>query len=261
MVDNLGENGQRNYLSVFYLAFVVLLIDFVSSTRLKVSIIGLYSYLWYLFNYNTCRKFIYKTIFATLLTQNLFLLNLHKRKFHFNFYKYVLIFSFYSFPLQYVQKNLSTTILKDVGKLLMNARILIFIIWCIAVGLCTGVIWNFLLWLLEDLAHAYSEDSNKWITTLEGLAMAIQCLAGELPFFFLSSWILKRIGHVNAMTLVLAVIGVRYILYSIVVNPWLILPIEILNGITFGLAYASMASYACVIAPPGTSTTVQVKYM
>lgn len=88
--------------------------------------------------------------------------------------------------------------------------------------------------------------------------MAIQCLVGELPFFFLSSWILKRIGHVNAMTLILAVIGIRYILYSIITNPWLVLPVEILNGITFGLAYASMASYACVIAPPGASTTVQV---
>lgn len=160
---------------------------------------------------------------------------------------------------QYVQKNLSTTILKDVCRLLTNVRILIFIVWCIAVGLCTGLIWNFLLWLLEDLAHGYSKNADEWITSLEGIAMATQCLLGELPFFFLSSWILKRIGHVNAMSLILAVLGVRFILYSIIKNPWLVLPVEVLNGITFGLGYASMASYACIIAPPGTSTTVQVK--
>lgn len=124
--------------------------------------------------------------------------------------------------------------------------------------MCTGLMWQFFLWLIDDKAKAYSPDSEAWVTTLQGLAMSIQCLAGELPFFFLSGWILKRIGHVLAMTLILAVIGVRYILYSIIANPWLFLPIEVLNGVTFGLAYASMASYACVIAPPGTATTVQV---
>ena len=35
------------------------------------------------------------------------------------------------------------------------------------------------------------------------------------------------------------------------------LPIELLNGLTFGMAYASMASYASIVAPPGTEATTQ----
>lgn len=130
-------------------------------------------------------------------------------------------------------------------------------IWCTVVGLCTGLMWQFLFWLLEDLMKL-QPDGLQWMKTLQGLVMAIQCLGGELPFFFLSGWILKRIGHVYAMSLILLVIGIRFILYSIVKNPWFFLPIELLNGLTFGLFYAAMASYACIIAPPGTATTVQV---
>lgn len=126
--------------------------------------------------------------------------------------------------------------------------------------MCTGLIWNFLFWLLEDMAKEYSNNSKNWIKTLEGIVMAVQCLGGELPFFFLSGWILKRIGHVYAMSLVLLAIGIRYILYSVITNPWWVLPVELSNGLTFGLFYASMASYASIIAPPGTATTVQVFY-
>lgn len=155
--------------------------------------------------------------------------------------------------LNYDQKKMSASILRDVTRLLANIRIFIFMLWCIFVGLCTGLIWNFLFWLLEELAG----DNKEWMKTLEGLVMAIQCLGGELPFFFLSGWICKKLGHVHSMTLILLVIGIRYILYSILTNPWWVLPIELLNGITFGLFYACMASYASIVAPPGTSTTVQ----
>lgn len=97
------------------------------------------------------------------------------------------------------------------------------------------------------------------IKTLEGLVMGIQCFGGELPFFFLSGKIIKKIGHVNAMSLVLLGFGVRFLLYSALVNPWWVLPIELLNGITFGIFYSTMTSYASIVALPGTEATIQVR--
>lgn len=134
----------------------------------------------------------------------------------------------------------------------LSLRCVIFFLWCVAIGLCTALIWNFLFVYLEEL------DEDNFMKTLEGLVMAIQCFGGELPFFFMSGWILKRIGHVNAMSLVLFGFGVRFILYSMLQSPWYVLPIELLNGITFGLFYATMASYASIVAPPGTEATMQV---
>uniref|UniRef100_A0A224XLK4 Putative transporter n=1 Tax=Panstrongylus lignarius TaxID=156445 RepID=A0A224XLK4_9HEMI len=162
-----------------------------------------------------------------------------------------------SSQIKYKQLRTSSSILRDMGKLLSEFKIVIFLLWCICTGMCTAMIWNFLFWYLEDLASLHGCETKAWIKTLEGLAMGIQCFGGELPFFFLSGWILKKIGHVNAMTLVLFSLGVRFLLYSMLTNPWWCLPIELLNGLTFGLLYATMASYASIVALPGTESTTQ----
>lgn len=164
--------------------------------------------------------------------------------------------------LNYTPTRMSSNILKDVGTLLKSFRVVVFLGWCIVVGLCTALIWNFLFWHLEDLATAEPGcDYSTWIKTLQGFAMAIQCFGGELPFFFLSGWILKRIGHINAMSLVLAGFALRFFLYSALTNPWWVLPIELLNGVTFGVFYSTMASYASIVAPPGTEATIQVGFL
>lgn len=154
------------------------------------------------------------------------------------------------------QTKISTNIFKDIGKIFTSCRVIVFFLWCILVGLGTAMIWNFLFWHLENLAGC---ENTEWLKTLQGLVMGIQCFGGELPFFFLSGWILKKIGHVNAMSLVLLGFSVRFFFYSILQDPWWVLPVELLNGVTFGIFYATMASYASIVAPPGTETTMQVR--
>lgn len=102
------------------------------------------------------------------------------------------------------------------------------------------------------------DPTQKWLSTLQGTLLAVQTLIGELPFFWLSGWFLKKIGHVQAMNLILLVFGIRFILYSVITNPWYYIPIDICNGFTFGIFYSAMTSYAAIIAPPGAATTVQV---
>lgn len=164
-----------------------------------------------------------------------------------------------SAKLRHTQTPPSQTFFKDLGKLFSSVRAVVFFLWCVSVGLGTSLIWNFLFWHLEELGSA-QEGCNQleYIKTLEGIVMAIQCFGGELPFFFLSGYILKRIGHVNAMTLVLFAFGARFLCYSTITNPWQVLPFEFMQGITFGLFYATMASYASIVAPEGTEATMQV---
>lgn len=119
-------------------------------------------------------------------------------------------------------------------------------------------IWFYLFWFIEDLASINGcHLSTGWIKTLEGLVLTIHCYAGEIPFFFMSGRILRKIGHKNAMTLVLFTFGIRFLVYSMLSDPWWVLPVEALNGITFGLFYATMTTYASTISPPGTEATVQ----
>jgi MFS family permease len=166
-----------------------------------------------------------------------------------------------SSKLNYSQTKLSSNILRDVGQIFTSIRVVVFFLWCIVVGLGTAMVWNFLFWHLEDLGSQYGCDYGSTMKTLQGLVMGIQCFGGELPFFFISGKLLKKIGHVNAMSLVLLGFGVRFFCYSVLTNPWYVLPIELLNGVTFGVFYATMASYASIVSPPGTEATMQVNHI
>ncbi|XP_063837485.1 major facilitator superfamily domain-containing protein 6 [Ostrinia nubilalis] len=161
-----------------------------------------------------------------------------------------------SYFLKVESTKMSMNILADVGTLLSSVHTVVFMLWTIAVGLCTGLLWQFLFWYLEDLA-AMTSDGSAYIKTLQGLVSAIQTFGGEIPFLFISGYILRKLGHVNMMTLVLFAFGIRFILYSFLTNAWWVLPIELFQGITFGMFYPTMTSYANVVSPPGTETTVQ----
>ncbi|XP_031631871.1 major facilitator superfamily domain-containing protein 6-A isoform X2 [Contarinia nasturtii] len=160
--------------------------------------------------------------------------------------------------LDFKPNKVSSSIIRDIGRLFRSVRVIVFFLWCISIGVFIGVLWNFLFWYLEDLADQNGDcKSQERIKTLEGLVNSIQSFGGELPFFFISGWFITKIGHVNAMTLVLFVMGIRLICYSLLTNPWWVLPIEFSQGMTFGISYTAMTMYANVVAPSGTSATLQ----
>lgn len=109
---------------------------------------------------------------------------------------------------------------------------------------------------MEDITFNYQRDMQLWIKTLQGLTIGIQCVGGELPLFFFSGWIIKRFGHWYCMAFGLLAFSIRFYLYSIITNPLWILPVEFINGITFGLFHAVLMSYSRIIAPPSAVTTV-----
>jgi hypothetical protein len=128
---------------------------------------------------------------------------------------------FVSSKLKHSQTKHSSNILRDVGKIFKSFRVIVFFLWCVTVGLGTAMIWNFLFWHLEVLAvkqESCSYDTS--MKTLQGLLMFIQCFFGEVPFFFLSGKLLKKIGHINAMNMVLIGFALRFFLYSLLSNPW-----------------------------------------
>lgn len=110
--------------------------------------------------------------------------------------------------------------------------------------------------MLEDLATEQGPEVTANIKTIEGLVAGFETFIGETPAFFFGGWIVNKIGHGHSMTLIFTAIGLRYTLYSILVNPWWSLPIEILQN-NYGLFYSTMTSYAKKVAPPGTEATIQ----
>lgn len=110
---------------------------------------------------------------------------------------------------------------------------------------------------MEDLVSANNDrHQREWIKTLQGLAQGIQCFAGEIPFFFWSGWIIRKMGHINCMALVLGATAVRMYLYTVIWNPAWIILIELLNGVSYALGFAVKMSYAKIMSPPDTINTV-----
>lgn len=110
---------------------------------------------------------------------------------------------------------------------------------------------------MEDLVSSNNDPKQKlWLKTLQGLAQGVQCFGGEIPFYFCSGWIIRKLGHRNCMSLVLGSMAIRMYLYTVIWNPVWIILIELLNGISFALGYSVMMSYAKIIAPPDTINTI-----
>ncbi|KAF8764745.1 Pre-mRNA-processing factor 40 like protein [Argiope bruennichi] len=99
--------------------------------------------------------------------------------------------------------------------------------------------------------------SLKQARFLLGVTQAVQCFLGEIPCMFFSGWMIDKMGHFNIMTASLLSYAIRFLWYSLLQNPWFVLPVECLHGITYGVYYTAVASYAKKSAKPGTEATTQ----
>lgn len=78
-----------------------------------------------------------------------------------------------SSKLKYSQTKMSSNIFRDVIEILKSARVIVFFLWTIAVGLGTAMVWNFLFWHLEDLGAQYGCDYAATMKTLQGLVSGL----------------------------------------------------------------------------------------
>eukprot|EP00039_Didymoeca_costata_P021298 m.344093 g.344093 ORF g.344093 m.344093 type:complete len:408 (-) comp23829_c0_seq1:43-1266(-) len=118
----------------------------------------------------------------------------------------------------------------------------------IVMGACKACVDLFLfLYLQEELGAS---------NLLLGLTLSMTTVS-ELPFFFFSGYLLKKAGALPVCLVALFAYALRLGYYSILRRPWLVLPIELLHGLTFALSWTAVASHASEIAPPGYKSLTQ----
>ncbi|GFT15713.1 major facilitator superfamily domain-containing protein 6 [Nephila pilipes] len=167
------------------------------------------------------------------------------------FYMSVVFYSldigaFWKIQMKHVKSE--RNIFKDVGKLLLKTKIVLFILQVTCVGLIRGVFLTYLLWYLESLGASQ---------LLLGSITAIQSFLGEVIFMFISGWIIRKIGHLNVFALSFVAHGARFLAYSFLKEPLWGLLIEVLQGPAFGSFFAALTSYVRLVAPTGAEATVQ----
>lgn len=137
---------------------------------------------------------------------------------------------------------------KKVSGLFRKPQVAHFTLAVFFAGILTGPVWTFILVFLNDLGAPQ---------LLIGVSVCIQCFVGEVPFYFFSDWFLRKIGYSYTMILVLATLGLRMLMYSLITDPWTVLPAELTQGITFSLFYAALVTYPNNLAPPCFQATLQ----
>jgi PPP family 3-phenylpropionic acid transporter len=168
-----------------------------------------------------------------------------------SFYSYIgLMFAglLVAFRLPISQTKLSAPFWQGVRLMLGNSRQWrLFLIIIFSAGIGSAIIHNYLFLYMEQLGAGNS---------LMGVALTVATLS-ELVIFSSSDRLLNRWGIKNVLLLALAALAARLLAYAVISNPWLVLPVQLLHGLSFSALWAAGVAYADRIAPSGLGATAQ----
>ncbi|KAL4428408.1 hypothetical protein ABPG75_002497 [Micractinium tetrahymenae] len=136
-----------------------------------------------------------------------------------------------------------------VARLLRCPEAAVFLALAVFMGVGVGNIEGYLFLFLDELGGS---------ELLMGLSLSMTCAAETLVFYFLPR--LLRLGFRRCMHLVLLAFLLRMLCYAALPyapTPWLVLPVEVLHGFTFALAWGAGCAYCQQLAPPGLEATSQ----
>ncbi|KAF4321864.1 hypothetical protein BBO99_00003468 [Phytophthora kernoviae] len=88
--------------------------------------------------------------------------------------------------------------------------------------------------------------------TIVSVFVAVETLS-EIPLFFLSNSMIKRFGSAVCLCIVVAALFIRDMVYIHMEQPWYVIPVETLHGVTFGLLLATLTTYLYTAAPKGAA--------
>eukprot|EP00052_Salpingoeca_macrocollata_P007711 m.61657 g.61657 ORF g.61657 m.61657 type:complete len:481 (+) comp16210_c0_seq1:20-1462(+) len=129
-----------------------------------------------------------------------------------------------------------------------DAETIIFFVVVLVSGYATGVIETFLFIYLEQGLGASR--------TLLGLSRFMTC-AAEVPLFFVSGSIIRRLGIPATLAVVFVCYILRFTCYILLSNPWYVLFVEPLHGFTFAIMWTASTTYASMLAPPNMAASMQ----
>lgn len=129
----------------------------------------------------------------------------------------------------------------------VNISYIVFLFTAFYFGVLNAFTKTFLFWHLKDLGGTQ---------LLFSIIAAANCFA-EVSLYLLSDKIITRLGHTRVIYLAAAGFTLRCSSYSFLSNPWLVLPLEFMPGITNALACVAMQSYVNEISRGDNVTTHQ----
>ncbi|MEM2995014.1 MAG: MFS transporter [Candidatus Bathyarchaeia archaeon] len=127
-----------------------------------------------------------------------------------------------------------------------NKNFLMFLLTIFMVNISATTFSNFLSLYTRELGGS---------DAIVGLAFSIAALA-EVPCMVYFGAVSDKIGRKVLVAAALFIYPLRLYLYTTAKHPYLILPIQLLHGFTFGMLYVSSIAFVSDIAPEGKGTAL-----
>ena len=131
--------------------------------------------------------------------------------------------------------------------LFANQPWMLFLVMVFIAGIGMATINNYLFVYMQSLGAS---------KTLMGIALTVSTIS-EVPAMFFSDRLLRRFGARGMLVIAMTTIGLRLICYSLTTQPWVVLVIQLVHGLTFAAIYTAGVHYADQIAPSGMKATTQ----
>ena len=131
--------------------------------------------------------------------------------------------------------------------LFANRPWMLFLVMVFIAGIGNATINNYLFVYMQSLGAS---------SVQLGFALTISTFS-EIPVMFFSDRLLRRFGARGMLVIAMTTIGLRLVCYSFIVQPWIVMVIQLCHGFTFAAIYTAGVYYAGQIAPPGLKATTQ----
>jgi PPP family 3-phenylpropionic acid transporter len=131
--------------------------------------------------------------------------------------------------------------------LFANQSWMLFLVMVFIAGTGMATINNYLFVYMQSLGAS---------KTLMGFALTVSTIS-EIPAMFFSDRLLRRFGARGMLVIAMTTIGLRLLCYSLTTQPWIVLVIQLMHGLTFAAIFTAGVHYADTIAPLGMKSTTQ----
>lgn len=139
---------------------------------------------------------------------------------------------------------------QGVRKLAADFRWYAFLLGLFLVGLSFSSINSFLILFMKSMGGGEG---------LFGLSVALAGVS-ELPVFLFSPILLRKLTARRMLALGMLMMVVRCTLISLLVDPRMILLLQLMHGLTFSMIWIAGVSFTNEIAPPGMGATAQALF-
>lgn len=136
---------------------------------------------------------------------------------------------------------------KELGRTLGNKVLLIFLLVVMIVSIAQSASSFFLTVYMREIGASSS---------VTGAAIGVQALS-ELPFYFIAAWLLRKTAPGKVLIIAIFGTALRLLLYYLNSNPYTVIGIESLNGVTWTLLWLACVEFVNAKIPAQWRTTGQ----